>query len=101
MMIKRYTLLFATLVMSPLLYANEPIATGKMLGDTCAACHGTFGKSYNEYMPQLAGIGRERFIRAMHDYRADKRVSVVMNNVAKGYNDAEISAMADYFAQMK
>lgn len=80
---------------------SEPIATGKMMGDACAACHGTHGKSYNEYMPQLAGIEKSRFIRAMQDYREDKRVSVIMNRVAKGYNDAEIAALADYFSRIK
>lgn len=81
--------------------AATPIATGKMLGDTCASCHGTQGKSFDEYMPSLAGIDRQQFIRAMQDYRADRRVSVVMNRIAKGYTDAEIEAMAEYFSRMR
>jgi cytochrome subunit of sulfide dehydrogenase len=80
---------------------TPPIATGKMLGNTCAACHGTFGKSTDEYMPSLAGIDRQQMIRAMTDYRENRRVSVVMNRVAKGYNDAEIAAIADYFSKIK
>lgn len=81
---------------------NEPaVATGKMLGDTCASCHGTHGKSFDEYMPSLAGIDRHQLIRAMTDYREDRRMSVVMNRIAKGYNDAEIAAIADYFSKIK
>ncbi len=80
---------------------EPPIATGKMLGDTCASCHGTHGKSFDEYMPSLAGIERQQIIRAMHDYRADRRASVVMNRIAKGYNDREIEAIADYFSRIK
>lgn len=83
------------------LAAAPPIATGKMMGNTCASCHGTFGKSQDEYMPSLAGIDRQQLIRAMTDYRADRRASVVMNRIAKGYNDAEIAAIADYFSQIK
>jgi paraquat-inducible protein B len=49
----------------------------------------------------LAGIDRQQLIRAMIDYREDRRVSVVMNRVAKGYNDAEIAAIADYFSKIK
>jgi len=79
----------------------EPIATGKMMGDACAACHGTQGKSYDEYMPQLAGIDKKRFIKAMQDYRDDKRQSVIMNRVAKGYTDAEITAIAEYYSKIK
>jgi len=81
--------------------AEPPIATGKMMGDTCASCHGTHGKSFDEYMPSLAGIDRQQLIRAMTDYRADRRASVVMNRIAKGYNDAEIAAIADYFSRIK
>ncbi len=86
---------------SPSPSATPPIATGKMLGDTCASCHGTHGKSFDEYMPSLAGIDRNQLIRAMQDYRANRRVSVVMNRVAKGYTDAEIEAIADYFSRIR
>ncbi len=81
--------------------AQQAIATGKMLGNTCASCHGTHGKSFDEYMPSLAGIDRQQLIRSMTDYREDRRVSVVMNRIAKGYNDAEIAAVADYFSKIK
>ena len=81
--------------------AAEPVATGKMLGSNCAGCHGTLGKSENEYMPLLAGIDRNHLVQAMKDYRDDKRRSVVMNRVAKGYNDAEIEALADYFSNIR
>lgn len=77
------------------------IATGKMLGDTCASCHGTRGKSFDEYMPSLAGINRKQLIKAMQDYRGDRRASVVMNRIAKGYSDPEIEAIADYFSRIK
>lgn len=80
---------------------DAPIATGKMLGNTCAACHGTFGKSSDEYMPPLAGIDRQQLARAMRDYRDDRRASVVMNRIAKGYNDREIEAIAEYFSRIR
>lgn len=80
---------------------DAPIATGKMMGNTCASCHGTHGRSFDEYMPSLAGIDRQQLIRAMTDYREDRRVSVVMNRIAKGYTDAEIAAIAEYFSKIK
>ncbi|MGF1644241.1 MAG: c-type cytochrome [Thiotrichales bacterium] len=81
--------------------ADPPIATGKMLGNVCAACHGTHGKSYDEYMPSLAGIDRQQLVQSMRDYRDDRRQSVVMNRVAKGYSDAEIEALADFFSTIR
>ena len=77
------------------------IATGKMIGNTCASCHGTHGKSFDEYMPSLAGIDRQQLIKAMRDYRDDHRVSVVMNRIAKGYSDPEIEAVAEFFSRIK
>lgn len=99
----RFTLLIGTLLLPGLAQATPepPIATGRMMGDTCASCHGTRGKSLDEYMPSLAGIDRQQLIRAMRDYRADRRASVVMNRIAKGYNDREIEAIADYFSRIK
>jgi len=96
-------LLLSTFVLALPAHAGKApaIATGKMLGDTCASCHGTRGKSYDEYMPSLAGIDRQQLIKAMQDYRGDKRVSVVMNRIAKGYSDAEIEAIADYFSRIQ
>ena len=77
------------------------IATGKMIGNTCASCHGTHGRSFDEYMPSLAGIDRQQLIKAMRDYRDDHRVSVVMNRIAKGYSDPEIEAVAEFFSRIK
>ena len=99
----RIPALLACLAMAGTVQAGKapPIATGKMLGDTCASCHGTRGKSFDEYMPSLAGIDRGQLIKAMRDYRADRRASVVMNRIAKGYNDPEIEAIADYFSKIR
>jgi cytochrome c553 len=99
----RLTLLLGTLLLPALALAatEPPIATGRMMGDTCASCHGTRGKSFDEYMPSLAGIDRQQLVRAMRDYRADRRASVVMNRIAKGYSDREIEAIADYFSRIK
>lgn len=93
----------ASMAIAPLTYSAQelPIATGKMLGDNCASCHGTHGKSHDEYMPSLAGIDRQQLIKAMRDYREERRASVVMNRIAKGYNDREIEAMADHFAKIR
>lgn len=93
--------LLCVLALSHSAQAANRIATGKMLGDTCASCHGTHGKSIDEYMPSLAGIDRKQLIQAMHDYRGDRRASVVMNRIAKGYSDAEIEAIADYFSRIR
>lgn len=78
--------------------AQYPMPTGKMLGDACAACHGTLGAEFGEGMPPLAGMDRNDFIALMKAFKANDFPTVVMHDVAYVYSDAEIEAMADYFA---
>lgn len=75
-----------------------PMPTSKMLGDNCSACHGTMGAEFNEAMPPLAGMKPENFIKLMKDYRSNAFPSIVMHDVAYVFTDAEIEAMAEYFA---
>ncbi|WP_052501374.1 c-type cytochrome [Thiomicrospira microaerophila] len=80
--------------------AQFPMPSGKMLGDSCAACHGTLGAEFNEGMPPLAGMDRQHFIDLMKAFRQGDFPTIVMHDVAYVYTDAEIEAMADYFAAL-
>ncbi len=82
----------------PALIQQYPMPTAKMLGDNCSACHGTFGREFNEAMPPLAGMSKSSFVKVMKQYRDNVMPSIVMHDVAYVYTDAEIDAMADYFA---
>jgi len=72
-----------------------------MLGNTCAGCHGTYGVSTGPATPTIAGNSAEYMIEAMKAYKSGDRPSTIMGRIAKGYNDAEIEAMAKYFAGQK
>lgn len=80
--------------------AQFPIPSGKMLGDSCAACHGTLGAEFNEGMPPLAGMDRQHFIDLMKAFRQGDYPTIVMHDVAYVYTDAEIEGMADYFSSL-
>lgn len=69
-----------------------------LLASTCAACHGTDGKSQGG-TPRLAGLDELYFIKQMHDFQSGKRDSTVMQALASGYTDEEIKLMAHYFAK--
>lgn len=75
-------------------------ASGAMLGNTCAGCHGTHGVSAGA-APSLKGLPTDYLKQAMHDFKSDKRPATIMNRIAKGYSDADIDAMAAYFGGMK
>ncbi|MFN4130912.1 MAG: c-type cytochrome [Paracoccaceae bacterium] len=73
---------------------------GRMMGQTCAGCHGTAGVPAVGYIPALARLKRDDFIKAMVAYREGTRTATIMNRVAPAFTDAEIAAMADYFAAL-
>lgn len=75
-------------------------ASGAMLGNTCAGCHGTHGVSAGA-APSLKGLPADYIKQAMHDFKSDKRPATIMNRIAKGYSDADIDAMAAYFSGLK
>lgn len=80
--------------------AQYPMPSGKMLGDACAACHGSLGAEFNEGMPPLAGMDRQHFVDLMMAFRRGDFPTIVMHDVAYVYSDAEIEAMADYFSAL-
>jgi len=79
--------------------AAEP--TGIAMAHTCAGCHGTHGKLGTVEFVPLAGLTESEFLRAMRDFRAGKRPSTLMGQVANGFSDSEMQAMARYFANIK
>jgi len=73
---------------------------GAMLGNTCAGCHGTLGHAENAKIPPLAGLDAAQFTATMRAYRDGSQSGTIMNRVARAYSDAEIDAMAAYFASL-
>jgi sulfide dehydrogenase cytochrome subunit len=71
----------------------------QLLAQNCAACHGVNGREFNESMPPLAGMQTEQFIRAMKAFKDGERPAIIMDRVARGYDQAEIEAMAKFFAE--
>ena len=68
---------------------------------SCAACHGTNGHA-QPGMIALAGVPKEVTIQKMLDYKADRvPTATIMHQLAKGYSDEQIAAIAGYFAAQK
>ena len=73
---------------------------GRNLAAACANCHGTNGVS-QQGMPKLAGQQRGYLVQQMQDFRAGKRPATIMHQIAKGYSDEQIDALAAYFSAQK
>ena len=77
--------------------AFEP---GRDIAANCASCHGTDGRSGGA-IPSLAGRDKAAIVQQVRDFRDGKRPSTVMQELAKGYSDAQIEAAAAYLAAQK
>jgi sulfide dehydrogenase cytochrome subunit len=73
--------------------------SGSNLANTCAGCHGVNGASAGTTMPVIGGLSKSYIDKAMKQYRDGTRGATVMGRIAKGYNDAQIAAMAEFFAR--
>jgi len=90
------TVLFAVLLAALPLHAQE---NGRNLAAGCAICHGTQGKpAPGAPLVPLAGLPREHIVSQMRAFRDGQRPATVMHQIAKGYSDAQIEAMAAWFA---
>lgn len=69
----------------------------ELLAVSCAACHGTDGSSIGAATPTIASLSPEYFVDSMIAYKTETRPSTVMGRIAKGYSDAEIDKLAEYF----
>jgi len=67
---------------------------------SCAACHGTSGHpTQGSLVGGLAGRSKDDLVQVMAQYKSGQRPATVMHQIAKGYTDAEIAAMADHFSK--
>jgi sulfide dehydrogenase cytochrome subunit len=71
------------------------------LASACAICHGTGGQAATKDLIPLAGLPREHIATQMRAFRDGSRPATVMHQIAKGYSDAQIDAMAAWFAAQK
>ena len=67
---------------------------------SCANCHGTNGMAQPGMEP-LAGLRKEDIASKMLDFKNGRKPATVMHQLAKGYSDEQIQAIAAYFAAQK
>ena len=95
----RTLFVIATLCLAPTALAQDN--TTRNMAASCAICHGTNGKAVTGDVVALAGRSREQIATEMRAFRDGQRRATVMHQIAKGYTDAEIDALAAWFAAQK
>lgn len=75
--------------------------SGRNLSAACFTCHGTNGNSVDGVPPSLAGREAGELYQTMKDFQSGKRPATIMHQQARGYSDAQLKAIAAYFAAVK
>lgn len=81
-------------------WAGGDVQAGKAKSGSCAACHGANGEG-TPSSPGLAGMKKDRFEKAMKDYKVGKRENAIMKPIAGGLGDKDIDDLAAYYASLK
>ena len=66
----------------------------------CANCHGTNGQA-QPGLASLACAAKADTVQKMQDFKAGRRPATIMHQLAKGYSDDQIEAIAAYYAAQK
>lgn len=92
----------AALVVSWAAPAAEEDYQARSWAASCAACHGTNGRSegLEGKIPALAGKSKADLLHALMDFKGDrKKTATVMHQHAKGYTDEQLDRLAEYFSK--
>lgn len=70
------------------------------LAATCANCHGTQGHPVaGSPLPALAGMPRDAMLERLRAFRSGATPATIMGQLSKGYTEAQLEQVADYFAR--
>ena len=82
------------------LAAHAQVNQVRVWAAACANCHGTEGRA-QPGMDALAGKDKSEIEQKMLDFKNGRRPATIMHQIAKGYSDEQIAAIATYFAAQK
>ncbi len=83
---------------APVLAQDANLA--RNLAATCANCHGTNGNARGDMKP-LAGMPADKLLALFADFRNGNQPATIMHQISKGYTEAQVKLVADYFAAQK
>jgi cbb3-type cytochrome c oxidase subunit III len=79
----------------------DPAQGSAKFGTVCAACHGADGNSGIPANPKLAQQFPEYISKQLHDFKAGKRASPIMQGFASQLSDADIANIAAWVSTQK
>jgi sulfide dehydrogenase cytochrome subunit len=91
-----FTFTFTLMSPAPALAADATPAGAA----ACSGCHAA-ASGVASPVPRLIGLDAPLIVQAMQAFRAGTRSATVMDRIAKGFNDAEIQAIAEWYARQR
>ena len=82
-------------------FANAQDMSARNLAAPCAICHGSDGRAATKDLIPLTGLPRQHIASQMRAFRDGQRPATVMHQIAKGYTDAQIDALAAWFSSQQ
>jgi cytochrome c553 len=84
------------------LHAQQDALYLRSLAANCAQCHGTGGHTVaGSPLPPLAGRSRDDLLAQLKAFKAGTRPSTIMQQLARGYSDAQLEQLAAFFAAQR
>lgn len=78
----------------------QAVSEAQILAGPCAACHGPAGHSPGS-IPSIAGLPEADLVEKLTAFRdAPPAGTTVMGRHMKGYDDAQIAALAKFFSEV-
>lgn len=91
-------LALAAVLLSPLTTSAQEAQQTRAWAASCAACHGTQGRSLGG-IPAINGVDKAQLLQKLLAYKHGELPATVMHQHAKGYSDAELERLADFFSR--
>ncbi|HET8745618.1 MAG TPA: c-type cytochrome [Ramlibacter sp.] len=83
-------------------HAQQETLYLRTLAANCAQCHGTEGHTVaGSPLQPLAGRSREELLALLKAFKAGTRPATIMQQLARGYSDAQLEQLAAFFAAQK
>lgn len=79
--------------------AGPSVQDVSLIAGTCANCHGPDGRSTGG-IPSLRGVNERHLLQRLQAFKAGTATdATVMTRLMKGYDDAQIQALAQWFSK--
>jgi cytochrome subunit of sulfide dehydrogenase len=95
----RSTIVAAAAAAQALWAAPAAAQSAQAMAQNCFVCHGPAARG-SQAITGIAGKPQELIEQQMLAFRSDQRAGTIMNRIAKGYDEAQIAAIAAHLAKL-